>query len=161
MRSSVLKRSSHGAFAVIGMRCAYGPGVPSTNGSQSATVYLAEDDAALRALLTATLRKEGFTVVPVADGWELLASLEAARHSHESEPRLVITDIRMNQLHGLDALWAIKRVGCQAPVIVMTAFGDDELHERARRLGAVAVFDKPFDIDDLLSAARYHTQTAH
>jgi DNA-binding NtrC family response regulator len=46
------------------------------------------------------------------------------------------------------------------PVILMTGFADDELRGDARRLGAAAVFDKPFDIDDLVTAAMHALRVA-
>lgn len=55
---------------------------------------------------------------------------------------------------GLTVLAALRRYDWATPAILITAFGDDETHSEARRLGAAAVFDKPFDMRDLRRAAR-------
>ena len=54
-----------------------------------------------------------------------------------------------------DLLEALHHAQCDIPIILMTAFGDRETHEKARRLGAVATFDKPFDADDMSTAVMW------
>jgi DNA-binding NtrC family response regulator len=62
---------------------------------------------------------------------------------------LVISDERMPGMAGLEVLDALRRAGWPTPFILITGFGDQATHASARRLGASAVFDKPFDLDDL------------
>lgn len=119
-------------------------------------VLLGEDDTTLRRLLAVALNRAGYAVTEAADSESLLdyvtrALLVPGRVPH---PDLIITDVCMPGLTGLDVAAAITRAGCITPLIVMTAFGDRATRERARRLGAVAVLDKPFDVDDLVSLAR-------
>ncbi len=54
--------------------------------------------------------------------------------------------------NGLAVLQHLRREDWAMPFIVITAFGDEDTHQEASRLGAAAVFDKPFDVDDLRTA---------
>jgi FixJ family two-component response regulator len=60
----------------------------------------------------------------------------------------------MHGVTGLDVLAGLRETDWATPVILLTAFGDAELHAEAHRLGALAVFDKPFDFRDLRKLAR-------
>jgi CheY-like chemotaxis protein len=64
---------------------------------------------------------------------------------------LVISDVRMPGLTGIEILEGMYKHKGFPPVVLITAFGDEETHEQAHRLGAVAMFDKPFDIDELIA----------
>ena len=117
-------------------------------------ILLAEDDPELRALLAETLREDGFEVVEARDGHALLDHLADAMSSEGDIDQfdLVVSDIRMPGYSALDVLagahWALRHT----PVILITAFGDRATHERAKHLGAKAVFDKPFELDDFRTA---------
>jgi DNA-binding response OmpR family regulator len=123
-------------------------------------VLLAEDDAQMRLMLASALRRDGCEVIEVSDGWELLRYLTENRL--ESLPSLdtgasrridlLISDIRMPGRSGLDILAGMRWADWPMPVILITAFGDSQTHAEARRLGAAAVFDKPFDLDDFRTA---------
>ena len=67
---------------------------------------------------------------------------------------LVISDIRMPWVTGMEVLRGMRQCLGYPPVILITAFGDDQTHAEARQLGAAAVFDKPFDIEELLEKVR-------
>lgn len=121
-------------------------------------VLLAEDDVALRSLLAATLRKDGYEVLEARDGAEVLGQLEGVLDSDRGwtasspppkAPDLIISDIRMPGLTGFEVLDAIRSARLRTPVILITAFGAPETHARAKALGAAAVMDKPFELDDL------------
>jgi DNA-binding response OmpR family regulator len=114
-------------------------------------VLLAEDDAALRQLLCSALRRDGYEVVPVADGTELLSVIgdELLRGDQGWDYDLVISDERMPGWSGLQMLAGLRETPERPPVVLITAFGDHAFHDRARALGAAATMDKPFDIDDL------------
>jgi two-component system, response regulator, stage 0 sporulation protein F len=117
-------------------------------------VLLAEDDTEMRALLAAALRQDGLEVVEARDGSALLDRLaEALAADGDLDGYdLIVSDIRMPGHSALDILAGVRRAFRHTPVILITAFGDRVTHERAKRLGASAVFDKPFDIDDLRAA---------
>ncbi|MCK6545765.1 response regulator [Myxococcota bacterium] len=103
--------------------------------------FLAEDDGELRALLTGALEREGFAVQAVRDGLELVELVSSA----PKLPELIVSDVQMPRLTGLAALAELRRRGVETPALLITAFGDDETHAAAMRLGAV-IIDKPFDI---------------
>lgn len=117
-------------------------------------ILLAEDDEYMRRLLAAGLRRDGFEVIEAANGAELVALLGTlVRQSPDGRAvDLIVSDIRMPWANGLRVLEMLRRSDWATPVILITAFGDGETHAEARRLGAAAVFDKPFEIDDLRTA---------
>ncbi len=121
-------------------------------------VLLAEDDAAMRALLAATLRRSGFAVIEAGSGYE---TLELLAHGLISEPPLwfdlIISDVRMPGYDGLNILASLRQMPTYTPVILITAFGSAAAHALAVRLGAFAMLDKPFELDDLMTVARLAT----
>lgn len=74
------------------------------------------------------------------------------RNAPDEAPDVIIMDIRMPSRTGLEVLADLRKYDCHVPVVLITAFGARDVHEKARQLGAVAVFDKPFDVDDLRTA---------
>ncbi|MBK8995279.1 MAG: response regulator [Myxococcales bacterium] len=114
-------------------------------------VLLAEDDRELRELLSSVLRREGFAVTALEDGAKLLDYC-ADHLGSDGRIRgvdLLVSDVRMPGFSGLDVLTALRRVSVRCPVVLVTAFGDEALHQFARQLGVVAVLDKPFDVNEL------------
>ena len=109
-------------------------------------VLIAEDEALIRLDLKEMLEEEGYDVVgEVGDGQQ------AVDRAAELRPDLVILDIQMPVLDGLSAAERIagERI---APVIVLTAFSQRDLVERARDAGAMAYLVKPFNKNDLVPA---------
>ena len=109
-------------------------------------VLIAEDESLIRLDLAEMLREEGYEVVgEAADGQEAVELAENLR------PDLVIMDVKMPRRDGIDAAAEIaaKRI---APVVVLTAFSQRELVEKARDAGAMAYLIKPFSISDLIPA---------
>ena len=113
-------------------------------------VLIADDDAAMRQMLAVSLRNEGFEVGECSDGRDLLDTLRAGETS--SPPSVVVTDMRMPGVDGLDVLYWVERWCPEVPVILITAFGDRHTHQRARQLGAARVIDKPFELEQLHEA---------
>jgi len=124
--------------------------------SPAPRILLGEDDLEMRALLAEALRSKGYTVVECADGMNVLQQLSYVILSPEVSARdpehydLVVSDIRMPGVTGLSILEGVQLFEGFPPMILITAFGDEETHAAAKRLGAAAMFDKPFDLDDLL-----------
>lgn len=109
-------------------------------------VLVAEDEALIRLDLVEMLREEGYQVVGEAgDG------AEAVRLAEELRPDLVILDIKMPKMDGIEAASNIagERI---APVVILTAFSQRDLVERARDAGAMAYLVKPFAKRDLVPA---------
>ncbi len=131
----------------------YRPNVLSV--ARATRVALAEDDVHFRRLIAAALRNDGFDVLEVSNGRDLLQRVASRMLNPNREPPLdlIISDIRMPLMTGLNLLAGLRNADWDIPVILMTAFGDESTHEEAKRLGAGAVFDKPFRIDDLRTAA--------
>ena len=120
-----------------------------------AKILLAEDDEEMRKTLSSVLRAHGYLVVECWDGIDLVRMYGTSRtQSHEPAYSLVISDIRMPGVSGLEFLEGISGTTNSPPVIIITAFGDDETHIKAREFGAAAVLDKPFEIDTLLKVVR-------
>ena len=118
------------------------------------TVLVAEDDADSRRLVVDALQGEGYRVIEVENGRQLAKCLADMKGKLCPRPDLVISDIRMPGHTGLDVLAALRESDWAMPVILITAFGDHQTHEEARRLGAATVLNKPFDLDDMVDAAR-------
>ena len=118
-------------------------------------VLLAEDDEELRKLLTWSLHKEGYKVTECTDGMVLLNYLDGYLFLGEANGfDLIISDIRMPGITGIEILEGLHTHENFLPMILITAFGDEETHAQAHRLGAAAIFDKPFDIADLQAKVR-------
>ena len=114
--------------------------------SQPTRVLIAEDEALIRLDLKEMLEEEGYVVVAeVGDGQA------AVDQAQQLRPDLVIVDVQMPVLDGIAAAEQIASARI-APVIVLTAFSQRELVERARDAGAMAYLVKPFSKNDLVPA---------
>ena len=120
------------------------------SGAECRQVALAEDDDDLRSLLATMLRRAGYRVREFSSGSQLLRTLGPAAPDGID---LVISDIRMPGANGLEVLARLHRGEQPVPVVLMTAFGDRSTHEKALAMGAAALIDKPFELDELLSLA--------
>lgn len=117
-------------------------------------VLLAEDDAAMRKFMVDSLHKDNYDVVEITNGNELrhfMASLSSRSEERAESPQIdvIISDVRMPGRTALDVLAEFRHVAKDVPVILITAFCDPQTHDDAFALGAVAVFDTPFDIGEL------------
>ena len=109
-------------------------------------VLVAEDEALIRLDLVEMLREEGYQVVGEAADGE-----QAVQLAGELHPDLVIMDVKMPKKDGIEAASMIAS-GRIAPVVILTAFSQRELVERARDAGAMAYLVKPFGKRDLVPA---------
>lgn len=115
-------------------------------------IAVADDSAEMRALIVQALRADGYDVVESGDGHQLVRLLEPVDPAqHATGVDLVVSDLRMPELSGLDVLGALHDRALRTPFILITAFGDEDTHREAHDLGAAAVLDKPFDLDHLRS----------
>jgi len=110
------------------------------------TVVVAEDEALIRLDVVEMLTEAGYVVVGQAGDGE-----EAVRLAEEHRPSLVVLDVKMPVLDGISAAERIVAARI-APVVLLTAFSQQELVERARDAGAMAYVVKPFTSADLLPA---------
>src|SRR5512147_1998723 len=110
------------------------------------TILVVEDDAANREYLTEALGEEGYQVEGVGGG---RAGLDRIRGGGID---LVVSDIRMPDLDGLDMLREVKAQPISPDVIMITAFGSIDTAKKALKLGAYEYLTKPFEIDELVLA---------
>lgn len=114
----------------------------------SGKILLIDDDDSLRRVTEYNLVAAGFEVVTAASGREGLALF--AEHA----PELVVTDVELGDLNGLEVLAAIKQQAPETPVIVITAYGTIDLAVQAMGQGAFNFITKPFDRETLRLSCR-------
>jgi CheY-like chemotaxis protein len=112
-------------------------------GNDKKRILVIEDDEEMRALLKDMIEEEGYRTASVNNGSEAFRKL--AKESFD----LIITDVRMPGLTGLDILPGIKRLQPEAPIIVITAFGSEEVQRKAFERGANAYLEKPIHFHKL------------
>jgi two-component system, response regulator PdtaR len=109
-------------------------------------VIVAEDESLIRIDIVETLRDNGFDVVGEAGDGETAVAL-----AKELKPDLIVMDVKMPKLDGISAAEQINKEHI-APVVLLTAFSQKELVERATEAGALAYVVKPFTPNDLIPA---------
>jgi DNA-binding NtrC family response regulator len=107
-------------------------------------ILVVDDDREMASLLSDVLRGEEFSVVPLSD------SLEASKIIQREEFDVLITDLKMKGLKGLDLLEEAKKVAPLTPVIIITAFGTIESAIQAMKMGAYDYITKPFQMDQIV-----------
>ena len=114
----------------------------------SEIILLIDDDPSLRRVTEYNLTAKGFNVVTAASGEQGLELFET------NTPDLVVTDVKLGDMNGLDILAKIKKNAPDIPVIVMTAFGSIEMAVQAMNKGAFNFITKPFDRDTLILSCK-------
>jgi response regulator NasT len=117
-----------------------------TSASSVRRVVVAEDEALIRMDIVETLRDNGFLVVGEAGDGERAVELAI-----ELRPDIVVMDVKMPKLDGISAAERLSKDNI-APVVLLTAFSQKELVNRASEAGAMAYVVKPFSPNDLLPA---------
>ncbi len=106
-------------------------------------ILIVDDEQSMRELLSIMLRKEGFDVVAAANGESAIKAIQSDIYD------LVITDIRMPQINGIELLRTVKEVSPETVVIVITAFASTETAVDAMKLGAYDYITKPFKNEEI------------
>jgi DNA-binding NtrC family response regulator len=130
------------------------PAEPRKNGSKAPRVLIVDDDVGQRSLLDSFLRSQGFDTVPVASGEQALETLRAGEFS------MMISDVRMPGLSGLETLRRARQEHAVLPVLLVTAYADIREAVGAMRDGAVNYLAKPIDLDELLATVQQATGIA-
>jgi len=115
----------------------------------SKRILIAEDETLIRMDLAEMLRENGYEVIGEATNGE-----EAITLANELKPDLAILDVKMPKLDGITAAETIVKI---SPVLMLTAFSQKDLVERALDAGVMAYVVKPFTIDDLIPAIEIAT----
>ncbi len=116
-------------------------------------VLVVDDDLEMCELLSDVLREEKFSVHTVTE------SLEASKILKREEFDVIVTDLQMRGLKGLDLLEEVGRVAPQSPVIIITAFGTIESAIQAMKMGAYDYITKPFQIDEMVLTVKKALET--
>ncbi len=106
-------------------------------------ILIIDDQLGIRLLLTEVFKKEGYITAQASNGVEALAMLEQDR------PDLVLLDMKLPGMDGLEILRRIRKIDSDLKVIMMTAYGELDMIQEAKQLGALKHFTKPFDIDEM------------
>jgi CheY-like chemotaxis protein len=112
-------------------------------------ILVADDDPDMRALVAFALRRNGYEVAEAGNGMEAIDRIAPTLWTKRDGFNAIVADVRMPNLTGLDLLAALRCARLETPVVLMTAFGDEEVRAEACSLGATAVLDKPFNLDEL------------
>ena len=130
-----------------------GAGIGALEALRGTHVLVVEDDDEMRKMLAFILRRNGYRVTEERDGCQALEYLGDLLLAGKPEraPQLILIDQCMPGVCGLDVIQATRTAGMRIPAILITAFGDADIHNRAHALGATPVLDKPFEMAELLA----------
>lgn len=107
-------------------------------------ILVVDDQRGVRQLLETLFNEEGFKISTAGNG------LEAIRIVEKEILDLILMDVKMPVMGGSEALANIKKIRPELPVLMMTAYADEEKQKELLRLGAVDCFLKPLDLEQLL-----------
>ncbi len=111
-------------------------------------ILVVDDESSMRLALSEALKRGGYGVDTATDGFEALQKFRRERF------QMVITDVKMPKMSGVEVLKEIKRISPQTPVIMVTAYGTIQNAVEAMKEGASDYILKPFSYEDLESAVR-------
>ncbi len=123
-----------------------GPLQAGTNAPRSLRVVVADDDDDMRNVLCELVSGVGAEVTPVSSGRDLIIAL-----AEDPAVDLVVTDVRMPGMSGLQVAVSVRNSGIAFPIIMVTAFPDDTLRQQIGRLARTFLLEKPFRAEDFLS----------
>ena len=121
------------------------PTKPSRTGSKIIRLLVVDDDAGQRSLITSFLKGQGFETEVAESGEDALKKLGQGTYE------MMVSDVRMPGISGLETLHQIRERGIVLPVVLVTAFPDIRDAVGAMRDGAVNYLEKPIDLDELLA----------
>ncbi|WP_404330478.1 response regulator [Mesobacillus maritimus] len=117
-------------------------------------ILIVDDQFGIRILLNEVLQKEGYDTFQAANGVQALEIVK------EHSPDLVLLDMKIPGMDGIEILKRMKVIDEDIRVIIMTAYGELDMIQQAMDLGALTHFAKPFDIDDIRVAVKKYAQVA-
>lgn len=113
-------------------------------------ILIVDDQFGIRILLNEVFQKEGYQTFQAANG------IQALEIVTKHDPDLVLLDMKIPGMDGIEILKRMKVIDPEIRVIIMTAYGELDMIQEAKDLGAITHFAKPFDIDDIRAAVRKH-----
>ncbi|UNL84898.1 response regulator [Priestia koreensis] len=111
-------------------------------------ILVVDDQYGIRILLTEVLQKEGYQSFQAANGFQ------AIEITQRESPDLVLLDMKIPGMDGIEILKRLKEIDPAIKVIIMTAYGELDMIQEAKDLGALTHFAKPFDIDEIRQAIK-------
>jgi len=111
--------------------------------NQKIIIGIVDDKPTIRNLLEEFFQQEGFIVHTADDGKKAIDLVQ------QVNPHLLLMDLRMPDMNGVEALQEIRKVKPEQIVIMMTAYGEEDIVEQAVNLGAYGYISKPFDLYEL------------
>lgn len=108
--------------------------------TSKSVILVIDDQPGIRRLLIEVLSEEGYSVFEAANGYE---GFQQAKEHH---PDLILMDMKMPGMDGIETLKELKKAGIGDRVVMMTAYGELDLVTEAKEIGAVDYITKPFDI---------------
>lgn len=124
----------------------------------SGCILVAEDEDSTRRALRSVLEDAGYRVEEARDGIEAREKLFSRRPEH-SRIDLLLADIFMPRMGGLELVDEIRRRGISLPVLPITAYGDEKLADQLKKRGCLELLPKPFGPDDLLQRVSSASKT--
>ncbi|WP_416828064.1 response regulator [Ectobacillus polymachus] len=114
----------------------------------SGKILIVDDQYGIRILLNEVFQKEGYQTFQAANGFQAIDIVV------NDKPDLIILDMKIPGMDGIEILKRVKQIDKSIKVILMTAYGELDMIQEAKQLGALMHFAKPFDIDELRNAVR-------
>jgi two-component system response regulator (stage 0 sporulation protein F) len=118
-------------------------------------ILIVDDQYGIRVLLNELFQEEGFETHLAANGTQSLSIVK------EQRPDLILLDMNLPDMSGIDVLKRIKMIHPNAIVMIMTAYADLEMINETKELGALSCFSKPFDIVDIKENVKRNIKTHH
>lgn len=114
----------------------------------SRKLLIVDDQYGIRILLNEVFQKEGYITFQASNGVQALSIVEQDR------PDLVLLDMKIPGMDGIEILRRLKEIDQTIEVFIMTAYGELDMIQQAKDLGARTHFAKPFDIDEIREAVK-------
>ncbi|WP_163114765.1 response regulator [Bacillus safensis] len=111
-------------------------------------ILIVDDQYGIRILLNEVFHKEGYQTFQAANGLQALDIVKNHR------PNLVLLDMKIPGMDGIEILKRMKLIDEDIRVIIMTAYGELDMIQESKELGALTYFAKPFDIDEIRDAVK-------
>ncbi|WAA12198.1 response regulator [Fervidibacillus halotolerans] len=116
-------------------------------------ILIVDDQFGIRILLNELFQKEGYETFQASNG------AKAIEYVKNNRPNLVLLDIKIPGMDGIDILKKLKEIDANIKVIMMTAYGELDMIQEAMELGALSYFTKPFDIDEIKDTVKKYLES--